>query len=59
MQTPMDVKETSIVMAVIGMRGMGIIDNVEGMTFLTSGQGECVARVNVRFVQRNSNCREV
>ena len=47
----MDVKETSIVMAVIGMRGMGIIDNVEDMTFLTSRQGECVARVNVRIVQ--------
>ena len=47
----MDVKETSIVMVVIGMRGMGIIDNVEDMTFLISRQGECVARVNVRIVQ--------
>ena len=39
------------VMAVIGMRGMGIIDDVEGMTFSTSRQGECAAGVNVRIVQ--------
>ena len=52
MQTPMDVLETSMAMAVIGMRGMGIVGDVEGMTFSTSRQGECAALVNVRIVQR-------
>ena len=49
-QTPMDEIEISMVMAAIGMRGMGIIDDVEGMTFLTLRQGECVAPANVRLV---------
>ena len=50
MQTLTDVLQTSIAMDVIGIQGIGIIDDVEDLTFSTSRQGKCVALVNVRIV---------
>ena len=46
MKTPIKVM-TSMAMAVIGMRRIEIIDNVEEITLLTSMQMKCVALVNV------------